>query len=59
MKIGEVYVPRYAGEFEMELISVSPIKVKCIKTDKGKGFKVGEVIPFKSVYSFLAAWKPR
>ena len=60
MKVGDIYIPVYIGEFEMELISISPIKIKCVKTDKDKGFKINEVVDFKENSElFNKIWKKK
>jgi hypothetical protein len=57
MNIGDKYIPMYHGDFEMELISINPIKIKCIKTDIDKSFKIGEIIEFKDKHIFELIWK--
>jgi hypothetical protein len=51
-----IYIPKHHGDFEMKLISINPIRIECVKTDEGKGFKIGEKIKFTDEKIFHLIW---
>lgn len=56
LALNGIYVPMHHGDFEMELISINPIRLKCVKTDEDEGFKIGETIKFTDEKIFHLIW---